>query len=95
MVNAGISGADIQDMMKAVEARFGGVRATQPVEVLSDNGSPCTARDTRVFAAQLGLRTCFTPVRSRQSNGVSDAFVDQACGVGRLTRGRGPARRSG
>lgn len=76
MANAGISGADVQNMMlEAVEARFGAHRAPQPVEVLSDNGSPCTAKDTRIFARQLGLEPCFTPVRSPQSNSVSEAFV--------------------
>lgn len=39
------------------------------------NGSAYTARDTRVFARQLGLEPCFTPVRSPQGNGVSEAFV--------------------
>ena len=43
--------------------------------MLSDNGSAYTARETRIFARQLGLRPCFTPVRSPQSNGVSEAFV--------------------
>ena len=76
VANAGISGSDVQDMMlEAVEARFGGIRAPQPVEVLSDNGSAYTAKETRIFARQLGLRPCFTPVRSPQSNGISEAFV--------------------
>ena len=76
VANAGIAGADVQDMMlEAVESRFGGIRAPHPVEVLSDNGSAYTAKDTRIFARQLGLRSCFTPVRSPQSNGVSEAFV--------------------
>ena len=76
VANAGISGSDVQDMMlEAVEARFGGICAPHPVEVLSDNGSAYTAKDTRVFAHQLGLKPCFTPVRSPQSNGVSEAFV--------------------
>ena len=39
------------------------------------NGSAYTAKDTRIFARQLGLRPCFTPLRSPQSNGVSEAFV--------------------
>ena len=56
VVNAGISGSDIRDMMlEAVEARFGGIPAPHPVEWLSDNGSIYTARDTRVFATQLNL----------------------------------------
>ena len=62
-------------MLEAVEARFGGLRAPLATEVLSDNGSAYTARETRIFARQLGLRPCFTPLRSPQSNGVSDAFV--------------------
>jgi len=40
VVNAGISGSDIHDMiLEAVEQRFGGYRAPHPVEMLSDNGS--------------------------------------------------------
>lgn len=74
--NAGISGSDIRDMMlEAVEARFGGVRAPHPVEWLSDNGSIHTARETRVFATQLNLVPCFTPVASPESNGMSEALV--------------------
>ena len=75
-VGAGISGSDIRDMMlEAVEVRFGGVRAPHPVEWLSDNGSIYTARETRVFATQLNLVPCFTPVASPESNGMSEAFV--------------------
>ena len=37
--------------------------------------SPYIARDTQIFARQLGLKPCFTPVRSPQSNGISEAFV--------------------
>lgn len=76
MANAGIGGSDIRDMMlEAVEARFGDHRAPQPIEILSDNGSCYTAKHTRVFARQLGLKPCFTPVKSPQSNGISEAFV--------------------
>ena len=49
-------------MLEAVEVRFGSLRAPHPVEWLSDNGSIYTARETRVFAAQLNLVPCFTPV---------------------------------
>ncbi len=77
VVNAGISGSDVRDMMlEAVEKRFGGDRAPHLVEMLSDNGAPYTARDTRIFASQLGLKPCFTPVKSPQSNGISEAFVN-------------------
>ena len=76
VANAGITGSDVRDiMLEAVEARFDGLRATIPVEMLSDNGSAYTARETRTFARQLGLTPCFTPVRSPQSNGVAEAFV--------------------
>ncbi len=43
--------------------------------MLSDNGSAYTAHETRTFARQLGLKSCFIPVRSPQSNGISEAFV--------------------
>jgi putative transposase len=90
VAGAGISGSDVRDMMlEAVEARFGGYRVPQPVEMLSpsrglqanlcraaDNGSPYIAKETRVFASQLGLKPCFTPIKSPQSNGISEAFVN-------------------
>ena len=73
---AGISGSDVRDMMlEAVERRFAGTRAPSAIEHLSDNGSPYTAKDTRDFAAALNLLPCFTPVRSPESNGMSEAFV--------------------
>lgn len=76
VANAGISGSDVRDiMLEAVETRFGGMRAPVPVVMLSDNGSTYTARETRTFARQLGLKPCFTPVRSPQSNGISEVFV--------------------
>ena len=76
VAHAGISGSDIRDMMLlAVERRFGGDRAPHPVEWLSDNGSPYTARETRILAVQLNLIPCFTPVASPESNGISEAFV--------------------
>ena len=76
VANAGISGSDIRDMMlEAVECRFGSYRAPAVIEMLSDNGSPYIAKDTRIFARQLGLKPCFTPVQSPQSNGISEAFV--------------------
>ena len=77
VVNAGISGSDIRDvMLEAVERRrFGAYRAPSVIEMLSDNGSPYIAKDTRIFARELGLTPCFTPVRSPQSNSISEAFV--------------------
>ncbi|MDO6732600.1 IS3 family transposase [Marinovum sp. 2_MG-2023] len=76
VANAGISGSDVRDMLlEAVEARFGTFRAPEIIEVLTDNGSAYTAKETRIFARQLGLKPCFTPVASPQSNGMSEAFV--------------------
>ena len=77
IAHAGISGSDVRDMMlAAVKARFGGHRAPHQVEMLSDNGSPYIARETCIFARQPGLKPCFTPVKSPQSNGISEAFVN-------------------
>jgi transposase InsO family protein len=58
VANAGISGSDVRDMLlEAVEKRFGSYHAPEVVEVLSDNGSCYTAKETRVFG-QLGLKSC-------------------------------------
>lgn len=47
VVNAGISGRDIRDLMlEAVERRFDTCRAPSPIEMLSDNGSPYREGDT-------------------------------------------------
>ncbi len=74
--SAGISGSDIRDpMSQALETRFGAMRAPTPIEWLSDNGSPCRARDAPRFAARLNLLPRFTPTGSPESNGVSEAFV--------------------
>jgi len=76
VVGSGISGSNVRDMMlEAVEKRFDALRAPHAVEWLSDNGSPYTAQETRVFAGQLNLVPCFTPVASPESNGMSEAFV--------------------
>jgi putative transposase len=73
----GLSGNDVRDLMvAAVEHRFGWVnRLPQPIEWLSDNGSPCVARDTRTFARDVGLLPKTTPRESPQSNGMAEAFV--------------------
>ena len=72
----GISGEMVRDLMLAcVERRFATIRAPYPVQWLADNGSAYTATETLEFAAALGLVACFTPVRSPESNGVSEAFV--------------------
>lgn len=53
VANAGISSSEMRDiMLEAVETRFGTMHAPVPVEMLSDNGSAYTARETRTFARQ-------------------------------------------
>ena len=76
MVGSGISGGMVRDMMLvAVERQFGTLRASAPIEWLTDNGSPYTAKETRDFAAALNLVACFTPVQSPESNGIAESFV--------------------
>jgi transposase InsO family protein len=45
------------------------------MEMPSDNGSPYAAKDTRIFARQLGLKPWFTQIKDAQSNGISEAFI--------------------
>jgi putative transposase len=73
----GIDSGDIRDLMiDSVERRFGVVnRLPVPIESLSDNGSPYTARETRRLAREIGLVPCTTPIESPQSNGMAEAFV--------------------
>ena len=73
----GIDSGDICDLMiGSVERRFGLVdRLPVPIEWLSDNGSPYTARETRRLARDIGLVPRTTPIESPQSNGMAEAFV--------------------
>ena len=73
----GIDSSDIRDLMiESVERRFGLIdRLPKPIEWLSDNGSPYTARETRALARDIGLVPCATPIQSPQSNGMAEAFV--------------------
>ena len=76
VADAGVSGEMVRDLMiAAVERRFGTARAPHTVEWLSDNGSAYTAKPTAETAAALGLTLLFTPVRSPESNGMSESFV--------------------
>jgi transposase InsO family protein len=60
-------------MIAAVERRFKALKHL--LEWLSDNGSAYIARQTSQVAAALGINLLFTPVRSPQSNRMSEAFV--------------------
>jgi len=73
----GIDSGDVRDLMiESVERRFGLVnRLPLPIQWLSDNGSPYTARETRALAREIGLVPCTTPIESPQSNGMAEAFV--------------------
>ena len=61
--------------LEAIEKHFATARAPHLIEYLPDNGSCYTALETRQFAVALNLKPCFTPVKSPQSNGISEAFV--------------------
>jgi transposase InsO family protein len=79
---AGISGQMVQDLMlECVEKRFGALNAPHPIEWLSDNSSCYTAKETVTFASMLGLLSRFTPVRSPESNGMAEAFVNYLSSV--------------
>ena len=67
----GIDSGDIRDLMiGSVERRFGLVnQLPAPIEWLSDNGSPYTARETRRLARDIGLVPRTTPIESPQSSG--------------------------
>lgn len=73
----GVTGEMVRDLMiESVEQRFGTIaRLPHRVEWLSDNGSCYTAAETRTFAQNVGFISCFTPVRSPESNGMAEAFV--------------------
>lgn len=76
VANAGISGEMVCDLMiAAVERRFKTLKVPHRLEWLSDNGSAYIARQTAQVATALGINLLFTPVRSPQSNGMSEAFV--------------------
>ena len=50
VVGMGVSGSQVRDpMLETVEKRFATLRAPMPVEWLSDNGSPHTAKGMRDF----------------------------------------------
>ncbi|RYG89393.1 MAG: hypothetical protein EON58_19410, partial [Alphaproteobacteria bacterium] len=76
VANAGISGEMVCDLMiAAVERRFQALRVPHRLEWLSDNGSAYIAKQTAQVAAALGIDLLFTPLRSPQSNGMSESFV--------------------
>jgi putative transposase len=73
IATSGASAGDhIRDLiLTSIERRFNGESPQRATQWLSDNGSVYTARDTRNFAAVIGLNPKRTPVRSPQSNGMA------------------------
>lgn len=73
----GINSEDVQDLViTAVENRFGRVNILpEPIEWLTDNGSCFIAKDTKTLLRDIGMEPRSTPVRSPQSNGMTEAFV--------------------
>jgi transposase InsO family protein len=64
----------VRDLTAAcVERRFGALRTPHPVEWLSDNGSAYIAKETSQIA--IALELAFMPMRSPESNSISEAFV--------------------
>jgi len=71
-----MTGEMIRDLMaETVEYRFSSTSVPHPLEWLTDNGPPYTARETRTFGASVGLLVRTTPAYSPQSNGMAEAFV--------------------
>ena len=72
-----LKGPDIQELLqRAVDRRFEGTRAPQPIQWLSDNDGIFTALDTLCTAERLHLIPITTPAYSPQSNGMAEAFIN-------------------
>jgi putative transposase len=70
-----LSGDDIRTLVdSAVHHRFGEEGPPRPIQWLTDNGTIYTALETVIAAEQHGLAPITTPVRSPESNGISEAF---------------------
>ena len=74
----GLPGEPVREMLiEAVEKRFGDVDAgPSELEFLTDNGGAYRAHETHAIARQLGIKPVHTPVRSPQSNGMAESFVN-------------------
>lgn len=62
-------------MLESVEKRFGDQLPATPGQWLSDNGSAYIAKQTCLFARQIGLQPVIMQVHSPQSNGIAESFV--------------------
>ena len=71
-----LNSGDIRDLIAmSVEARFGGTRAPNPLQWLTDNGGMYIADETRAFAVSCNLQPKTTPSYSPESNGMAESFV--------------------
>jgi hypothetical protein len=76
IAHAGITSEMVHDLMiKIVERRFASTKTSHPVEWFADNGNAHIAKVTATMPIALGHRLAFTPVRSPESNAISEAFV--------------------
>ena len=78
----GVDSGDIRDLMiESLEACFGPVNSSPaPLEWLSDNGTPYTARETRALAREIDFVPLATPIESPQSTDVIDKrFFGDPC----------------
>ena len=74
--HAGTGGSDIRGvLLEAVQRRVGPCRAAPVIAMPPDKGWPCIATDDRIVARLRGPKPCFTPVRSPQGTGNSEAIV--------------------
>lgn len=66
----------IEVVKEALKKRFGceNVPAKGNLEFLSDNGSEFIEKGFRKFLERAGLTVCNTPIRSPESNGISESF---------------------
>lgn len=76
----GITDEMVRDLMvESIEPRFRSVvRLPHTVEWLSDNDGCYTATETISFAKDMGFISCFTPVRSPESNGMAEVTSSSA-----------------
>ena len=75
-VQPNITGEDLSEMVKeAIYARFGQNREkARGIQFLSDNGTEYRSKSLQGTLLLLGLKPCYTPIRSPESNGLMESF---------------------
>jgi putative transposase len=69
-----IQASDIQDLVKEAMVKRLGTEQVKGLEFLSDNGSEYREGVLMAFLNDAGFTICHTPVRSPESNGISESF---------------------